>query len=152
MAIESLANTLAFLEVETQYFEINAGNDILVLTSDEGGPVSVDVANGNYSGTEVAVVLAAAMNADATLTGGVITFAVTYSTTTYKFTLDATVGKTIAYTNTGSDAGLTFGFTANATAAQTITSDTAAGDPTALVQSILTETEKIVSNHQAYLY
>jgi len=147
MSIVSLDEMLRFLAMENQYFEVTAGNNVLVLTSDLGGPVSISVADGTYSGDSLATTLAAAMNANATLDGGVITFAVTYSATTYKFTIDATAGHTIAYTHTGSDAGFLFGFTANAAAAQTITSDIAAGDPTDLVQDILTETEKLVSNY-----
>jgi len=145
--IVSLADMLQFLEMDNQYFVITAGNDTLVLTSDLGGPCNIDVADGTYDGTAAATALQTAMNANATLTGGVITFVVAYSTTAYKFTIDATVGRTIAYTHTGSDAGYTFGFTANAAAAQTITSDTAAGDPTDYVQNILTEAESFVSNY-----
>ena len=147
MSIVSLAETLRFLAVDNQYFEITAGNDVLVLTSSEGGPCNVDIPDGSYSGDSLATALATAMNADATLTGGSITFAVTYSSTTYKFTIDATVGETIAFTLSGSDAGYTFGFTADVAAAQTITSDSATGDPTDLVSTILTEAEKFVSNY-----
>ncbi len=147
MAIVTLAETLAFLDVDNQYFQITGGNDILVMTSDEGGPQSIDVADGTYDGDGLATALASAMNADVTLTGGVITFVVTYSATTYKFTIDATVGKTIAYTNAGSDAAFTFGFNSDQAASQTITSDFASGDPTTIVQSLLTETEKYVSNY-----
>ena len=147
MAIVSLSETLRFLQFDSQYFEITAGNDILVLTSDLGGPSSVDVPDGTYSGDSLATALATAINATVALTGGVITFAVTYSSTTYKFTIDATAGHTIAFTLSGSDGGFTFGFTANAAAAQTITSDSAAGDPTDLVSDILTESEKFVSNY-----
>lgn len=104
---------------------VDSDHDVLVLTSDEGGPVSIDVANGRYNRDDLATALETAMNADGTLTGGVITFVVTYSSATEKFTLDATVGKTIAYTNAGSDGGGIFGFTAGTGAAQTITSDKA---------------------------
>jgi len=147
MSIVSLADMLIFLDIDDQYFEINAGNDVLVFTSNVAGPRNIDLSDGTYSGASLATEIARAMNADTTLTGGSITFAVTYSTTTYKFTIDATVGKTIAYTHSGSDAGLTLGFTADHAAAQTITSNTAASDPTAVVQDILTETEKFVSNY-----
>ena len=145
--IESLANTLSFLDVDNQYFEIAGGNDILVMTSNEGGPRNIDVADGTYDGDGLATALAAAMNADATLTGGTITFAVTYSSTTFKYTIDATAGNTIAYTNSGSDAAYTFGFNTDQAAAQTITSDFACGDPTAIVQSLLTETEEYIATY-----
>lgn len=145
--IESLANTLSFLDVDNQYFEITGGNDILVMTSSEGGPRNIDVADGTYDGDGLATALATAMNADATLTGGTITFAVTYSSTTFKYTIDATAGNTIAYTNSGSDAAYTFGFNTDQAAAQTITSDFACGDPTAIVQSLLTETEEYIATY-----
>ena len=104
---------------------ISSSNDVLTLTSDEGGPVNIDCDDGIYTRAELATELASKMNADGTLTGGAITFAVTFSTTTNKYTIDATTGHTIALTGVGStsDAANTFGFYANATAAQTITSD-----------------------------
>ena len=47
MSIETLANTMAFLGLDNDYFEITAGNDVLVLTSDQGGPCNIDVADGH---------------------------------------------------------------------------------------------------------
>lgn len=103
-------------------FIIDSTNDVLVLTSDLGGPVSIDIPDNTYTGAALATALQAAMNADATLTGsGTITFVVSYTST--KFTLDATVGHTIAFTFAGSDAGLTVGFRADEAAAQAITSE-----------------------------
>jgi hypothetical protein len=139
MAVTTLQECLDFLGIDSKgIFEINAANDVMVLTSDEGGPVNIDIPDGTYEGAALATALQTAMNADNTLTGtGTITFAVTYSASTLKFTLDATAGKTIAYTHSGSDAGLTLGFSADAAAAQTITSDTAVpADPTDLVVSV----------------
>jgi len=110
--------------VTNEQFRISSSNDVLVLTSSEGGPVSIDVPDGFYSGSDLAQALEDAMNADNTLTGtGTITFSVAYNTSTYKFTIDAGTGYTIAYTNSGSDAGTTFGLTADASASQTIVSD-----------------------------
>lgn len=106
-----------------EYFRITSSNDILILTSDKGGPVSVDVPDAYYTATGLATALAAAMNGSTTLTGSTITFAVTYNTSTLEFTLDATSGHTLAYTHTGSDAGATFGFNAPHAAAQTHISD-----------------------------
>ncbi len=149
MAVTTLAECLAFLDVDSKgIFEINASNDVMVLTSDEGGPVSIDIPDGTYEGAALATALETAMNASDTLTGtGTITFVVTYSTSTLKFTLDATAGKTIAYTHTGSDAGFTLGFTADAAAAQTITSDTAVpADPSDLVATIRDGVEEDVIN------
>ncbi len=106
-----------------EYFRITSSNDVLILTSDKGGPVSVDVPDAYYTAAGLATALAAAMNGSTTLTGSTITFAVAYNTSTLCYTLDATSGHTLAYTHTGSDAGATFGFTANHAAAQTLTSD-----------------------------
>jgi hypothetical protein len=101
-----------------------SSNDDIILTSDQGGPVTVTIDQGSYTGATLAVEIAAQMNADNTLTGtGTITFAVTYDETANKFTIDATTGYTIAYTNASSTAGTTLGFTTDAAAAQTITSD-----------------------------
>jgi len=109
--------------VSNTQFRITSSNDVLVLTSSEGGPVSIDVADGIYTEAALATELASKMNANGTLTGGSITFAVTYDATTNKFTIDATSGYTIAFTLTGSDGADTFGFDESASAAQTITSN-----------------------------
>ena len=112
--------------VDDAWNVVVAANDVLVLTSDQGGPVSLDVADGRYNRADLGTALQTALNADDTLTGtGTITFAVSYSAATEKYTIDATVGHTITYTDSGSDGGALFGFTADAGAAQTITSDTA---------------------------
>lgn len=138
MSLITLADALEWCnEVET-YFTINAANDGLVLTSSSGGPVTIDITDGTYEGSALATALQSAMNANTTLTGtGSITFAVSYSSTTRKFTISAGTGKTIAYTNTGSDAGLTFGFNQNHAAAVSITSDIPAGDSAGRVEKIL---------------
>lgn len=144
MAVTTLAECLAFIGIDSKgIFEINAANNEMVLTSDEGGPVTITIPDGTYEGAALATALQTAMNASNTLTGtGTITFVVTYSTSTLKFTLDATVGKTIAYTASGSDAGLTLGFSDDAAAAQTITSDKAVpGDPADLVSTIRDDVE-----------
>jgi len=104
--------------------KVASTNDVLVLTSDLGGPVSIDVPDAYYTPTGLATALQTAMNNDNTLTStGTITFAVTYNSSTFEFTIDAGTGHTIDYTNTGSDGGATFGFTVDTTAAQTIISD-----------------------------
>lgn len=140
LEIATLAEVLAFLGLNAEggLYEINSANDVMVFTSSEGGPMSIDIPDGTYSGDSLATALTTAMNADNTLTGtGTITFVVSFSPTAYKFTIDAGAGNTVAYTHTGSDAGLTLGFTANASADQTITSDTAVpGDPSDLVETI----------------
>lgn len=146
MSIVSLSEITNFIDIDNQYFKITAGNDVLILTSSEGGPRNIDVADGTYSGDGLATALQTAMNADTTLTGGSITFAVSYSSSTDKFTIDATAGNTIAYTHSGSDAGYTFGFDSDKDAAQTITSDNAAGDPTDIVSNIKTAVEEFIQD------
>ena len=107
----------------TQY-RITSSNDALVFTSDEGGPVTIDIADGYYTPDAYATAVETALNADDTLTGtGTITFTVEYDSATQKFTLDAGEGHTIALTVSGSDGAGELGFTADAAASQTITSD-----------------------------
>jgi len=134
--------------IDNQYFDITGGNDTLVLTSDQGGPSNIDVADGSYDCEELATALQTAMNADSAITGaGTITFSVSYSSTTKKFTIDATAGHTIAYTHSGSNGGFTFGFDDDHAAAQTITSDNPVGDPTALVSILKDSVEDFVSTY-----
>jgi len=118
------------------------------MTSDQGGPVNIDVPDLTYEGDDLATALQTAMNANATLTGGVITFAVSYSSTTYKFTINSGSGHTITIDVSASDAALTFGFTEDPTAALSIVSDTAAADdPTAPVQVILDGVDSFVKGY-----
>jgi hypothetical protein len=129
MSLITLADALAWCDEVETYFTITAANDELIFTSDQGGPVTLDITDGTYEGSDLATALQTAMNADNTLTGtGTIAFVVSYSSTTKKFTIDAGSGHTIAYTHLSSDGGLTFGFNEDAAAAQTITSDIPAGD------------------------
>ncbi len=144
MAIVSLTEALDFLDISEGYFEINTVNNTLNLTSNQGGPVDVDMSSGDYSGSEMASELQRAMNANGTLTGGSLSFSVSYSSSTRKFTIDAGAGNTISYDDSESDGGLTLGFTQDASAAQTITSDRAAGDPTAIVVEIKAAIEEYV--------
>jgi hypothetical protein len=138
MSLITLADALEWCNEVQTYFVITADNDELIFTSSSGGPVTIDVTDGTYEGAALATLLTTLMNASTTLTGtGHVTFTVTYSSTTRKFTIAADTPHTIAYTHTGSDAGLTFGFNAAHTAALSITSDVPAGDPSARVQQIL---------------
>ncbi len=113
------------------FFTIDSGNDVLNFTSDQG-TADIDVADGDYAtGAAMATALQTAMNANNTLTGtGTITFAVSFSGTTKKYTIDAGTGHTIAYDHysTNNDGGFTFGFNDSKDAAQTITSQMARGD------------------------
>lgn len=138
MSLITLAEALDWCEEYQGFFTINAANDTMVFTSSSGGPVTITISDGSYEGAALATALAALMNANNTLTGtGTITFAITYSSSTRLFTIDAGAGHTIAYTNTGSSAGLTLGFNVNHAAARTISSDIPAGDPSIKVQRIL---------------
>ena len=128
MSIVSTAKVLEFIGVERGYFEIAAGNDVLVLTYDDGSATSVDIPDATYDGTALATALKTAVDAALSMTS-----TCSWDSDTRKFTIDAGAGHTIAFTLSGSDAALTFGFTADATAAQTITSDITAGDPTTVV-------------------
>jgi len=148
MAITTLAENLSFLGIDNQYFDITGGNDELVFTSSRAGPRTITVTHGSYDCEELADQLESDMNDDSTLTGsGAITFSVSYSSTTYKFTIDAGAGETIAYTHSGSSAGFEFGFDDDHSAAQTITSDNPVGDPTTIISTIKDDVEDFVSNY-----
>lgn len=142
MSIVALADVLEFLDVAKGYFEILAANDVLKLTYDGGSVTDVDCDDDTYEGSELATELQSKIDAAFSISS-----TVTYSSTTYKFTIDVGDGHTIAYTHTDSDAGLTFGFTQDHSAAQTITSDDAAGDPTAIVETIHDAVEKWIKNY-----
>lgn len=103
--------------------EIYNANDVLVFTSDQGGPVNIDIDDGRYDPANAATTLQTALNANTTLTGtGTITFVVTSDAN--QFTIDAGTGHTIAFTYSGSDGAAVWGFTGNIAAAQTITGQT----------------------------
>jgi len=143
MEIVSLADILDFCDVDVGYFTIDASHDVLVLTYSTGTAKNIDVNDGTYNGTDLASELLDRASSGLSTTG----LTVRYSSTGKKFTLTATTGKTIAYTHIGSDAGLTFGFNQNHPAAQTITSDLAAGDPSAILESIRDSVEDWVEAH-----
>ena len=106
----------------TDMFVIMPRGNRMVFTSDQGGPVSIELDHDTYTGVTLATELETKMNANATLTGGAITFDVAWNGITRIFTIDAGVGHTIAYTNTGSTAGTMFGMTEDVAAAQSIES------------------------------
>jgi len=117
----------------TDMFTITSANDVLNFESDQGGPVDIDVVDGTYDdGDAMATALQTALNANTTLTGsGTITFAVTWSSSTTKYTIDAGAGHWVNYNHfaTNVDGGYTFGFTASHTGNdRTITTDEARGD------------------------
>lgn len=103
---------------------ITASNDILVFTSDLGGPSSIDVPDGSYTMAEYAAALQVVMNADNTLTSTqTIVFALDYNVTAEsKITIDADTGHTIAFTFAGSDGDDVIGMWDDISGAQTIAS------------------------------
>ena len=130
MALITLAELLDFCDVDKGYFIINSVNDILKLAYDGGSVTDIDIADGTYEGDSLATQLKTKID-----TAFASASTVSYSSTTRKFTITVT-GHTIAYTNLGSDAGLTLGFDQDHAAAVSITSDLAAGDPSAILESI----------------
>ena len=140
--IVSLTDILQYLDIGVGYFSVDAAHDTLVLTYDGGSATNVGVDDGTYSGTELAGHLQTKID-----TAFAITSTVTYSTTAKKFTITVGVGETIAYTNVGSDAGLLFGFNSDHAAAQTITSNIAASDPSEMVSVIHNSVEDWVESY-----
>lgn len=150
MAITTLDDCLAFLGIDRGYFVVDSASNVLTFISSSSTPTAVNITltGGNYDGAGLATHVQTQMNASTALTGtGTITFAVSYSATTRKFSINAGTGKTIAYTNSTSTAGLTIGFDSDKSATQTITSDVEAGDPTQIVSSIKDEVEEFVSGY-----
>jgi len=140
--IVSLTNILNYLDVDIGYFTVNASHDKLILAYDGGSATSVEVDDGTYNGADLATDLQ-----DKIDTAFTISSTVTYSTTTKKFTIDVGAGHTIAYTHTGSDAGLLFGFNQDHSAPHTITSDIAASDPSEIISVIHGSVENWVENY-----
>lgn len=106
------------------YIKDGINSALRVTSSESGAYETVQLNVGMYTDPQVlAATIDAVLNANVTLTGGVITFATTYSEATQKFTIDAGVGNTLALAYTSSTAAETIGFTADTASAQTITSD-----------------------------
>ena len=145
MSIISLSEILDFCDVDKGFFTIDASHDILVLTyGSTGAATNIDCDDGTYDGSALATELQGKARTGLASTG----MTVTYSSTTKKFTITAaTTGETIALTHTGSDAALTFGFDSDHAAAVSITSDLAAGDPSAILESIRDSVEDWVESH-----
>jgi len=141
MAIVTTDEVLEFIGVDRGYFEIAAGNDVLVLTKDAGSATNVDIADGTYSGDGLAAAIETAID-----TAFTVTSTVSWSSSTRLFSMTAGAGTTLTFTLSGSDAALTIGFTADKAAALTLTSDLAAGDPTTVVGYIKDGVETWVQN------
>lgn len=137
----SLADMKDWLDIETEEITITANNNTVYFKYDGGSSTANTLTASTYTGTTLATHLKTVL--DATFSA---TFTVTYSTTTNKFTI-VHATKTIQFINSGSTAGYDIGFTADSSAAVSITSDRAVGDPSDLVSSILTSTDKYVKDY-----
>ena len=137
----TLADMLDWLDIETEEIVITANNNALYFKYDSGSSTLCTLTAGTYTGASMATHLKTVL--DAALTASLT---VTYSTTTNKFTITE-AAHTIQYINSGSTAGYDIGFTADSSDAVSITSDRALGDPTSLVSSILTSTDKYVKEY-----
>ena len=119
-------------------FSVTSGsNDKLNLTSTYSGTttatVTLTIPDSNYStGAALAGTIQEIINLDGTLThSSNLSFAVTYGTSTHKFSIVCT-GGTQKFIYSGSTIGSTIGFTEDSTNSATITSDTAITTDTAL--------------------
>ena len=135
----TLAEMLSWLDIETEEIVITANNNALYFKYDSGSSTLCTLTEATYSGASMATHLKSVL--DTALTASLT---VTYSSN--KFTITQS-GHTIQYINSGSTAGRDIGFTADSSAAVSITSDTALGDPSDLVSSILTSTDKYIKNY-----
>jgi hypothetical protein len=144
MSIVSDADILTFLGITEEYFVVNAASDSLILKYDGGIATTIDVAaDGTYDGTQLATAVQSAIN-----TAFTISCTVAWSSTTRKFIFTVPAGgHTFAYTHVGSEAGGLFGFDQDHAAAASITSDNAAGDPSAIALSIRDAVEDYVEKY-----
>ena len=141
MALLTLAECKDWLDITSQEFEISSVNDVLSMKYDSGSAANVSLTDGTYSSSEMVTNLQTQINSALSCSSSV-----SWSSTTYKFTITVT-GHTIQYINSGSDAGSTLGFTEDSSDAVSITSDTACGDPTAIVDDIREYVEKFTVNY-----
>jgi hypothetical protein len=139
--IVDLADILSFLDATEGFFTITATNDIIKLKYDGGATTDIEADDSTYEGDDLA----------SHLQGKIVTAfgsgTVTYDSTTRKFTISVVSPLTIEYVHLGSDMGLTLGFNADHLAAQTITSNVAASDPSKIISSIHGSVEDWVENH-----
>jgi len=143
MSIVSFEDILSYLDVTKGYFIITAANNIIKLKYDGGASTDIAAADSTYEGDD----LASHLQTKIIAAFGVGTGTVTYSSITKKFTISVVSPHTIEYIHTGSDMGLTIGFNADHAAAQTITSNLAASDPSEMVEIIHNSVEDWVENY-----
>ena len=142
MSICTDAEILEFLGISNQYFTVNAAANVLKMSYDGGATKDVTLADGTYEGDDLASELSSKM--DSTLG---CTSTVSFSSSTYKFTISVETGHTIAYTNTGSDAASLFGLNQDHAAALSFTSDFSTGSPTSVVLSLKDAAEDYVQRY-----
>jgi len=142
MSLVSDTDILDYLGVTQDHFAITASNDVIVLKYDAGVSTNVEVADGTYTGSELATALKTAID-----TAFTIASTVSWSSTTRLFGINVSGGHTIQYIHSGSDMGPTIGFTANSLAEVSISSDTACGDPTSEALFFRDAIESLISKY-----
>ena len=135
----TLAEMLSWLDIETEEIVITANNNILYFKYDSGASTICTLTQNTYTGDSMATHLKSVL--DTALTASLT---ITYSGN--KFTITE-AGHTIQYINSGSTAGYDIGFTTDSLDSVSITSDREVGDPSDLVSSILTSTDKYVKGY-----
>jgi hypothetical protein len=127
--IVTLDETLEFLDIDGLEFLVTGNNNILMLKYNGGTTTSVQLVNNTYSSDGMVAQLKSAIDTAFTITS-VVSFA------SEKFTIDSGAGATIQYIHLNSTLGIDIGFTEDSSATQTITSDSSAGDPTAIIDTM----------------
>lgn len=140
--LTTLQENLDFLGISYLSFTITSANDVLRLKYDSGSVTNVDIPDGTYEGDGLATAMKTAIDSALSCTS-----TVTWSSSTYKFTIAVSASHTIAYTHASSDMGLTVGFDADHAAALSITSDNAVSDPTSIVSTIKSSVEAMVQTY-----
>ena len=135
----SLADMLSWLDIETEEIVITANNKALYFKYDGGSSTLCTLTEATYTGDSMATHLKSVL--DTALTASLT---ITYSGN--KFTLTE-AAHTIQFINSGSTAGYDIGFTADSLDSVSITSDKSVGDPSDLVSSILTSTDKYIKEY-----
>lgn len=142
MAITTLDEILDYLEISRGFFQISAVTKTLSIKYDSGVFTDIVLTLGSYDGDQLATQIKTKIDAAFTIAS-----TVSYSSTTRLFSITAPVGHTFTYDHSASDAGLIVGFNKDHAAALTLTSDEAAGDPTAIVSLIKDACEEYVSSY-----
>jgi len=130
LVLTNYVNSLDIVYLNNGYFVITSSNNTVIFGSNySGGNVTLTISEGNYRGSELATEIARVMNDNATLTGGIIVFSVTYDTANRLFIVNAGLGLRVSFTRSGSTLALIIGFTVDKALAQIIESDTEATSP-----------------------